>query len=261
MVTPCLAENLQGLDKLRLLVIRPSVTSANDGLRYRCPVAKCTYIGATLGHAGECLKHLKDCKHDPVGHAKFWRKTFVCFQNADGKGILNTRPCYDSAPFAFIEPGVDKPQTAYTKVRAQRVADFAVYAAKTTQDTSPCLQLGGSCSLCSEDRLPLVVQTCSCCPRGFCERHAASEAVNAQAQDSKYLSYFICDFCQHNPLRIEASYTHKALCDQGYFPQELLTAHGEWVSMYMQGSGPGVSAKEFSTSCFEQDLRDYESKV
>ena len=62
----------------------------------------------------------------------------VCFQNADGKGILNTRPCYDSAPFAFTEPGVDKPQTAYTKVSAQRVADLAVHAAKTRHLPLPC---------------------------------------------------------------------------------------------------------------------------
>ncbi len=86
-----------------------------------------------------------------------------------------------------------------------------------------------------------------------------SEALNAQ--NAKYLSYFICDFCQHNPLRIEASYTHKAICDRGYFPQKLYTASGDWVSMYIPGSGPGVSAKEFSTSCFEQDLRDYENEV
>ncbi|DBA73586.1 hypothetical protein WJX77_009352 [Trebouxia sp. C0004] len=30
--------------------------------------------------------------------------------------------------------------------------------------------------------------------------------------------------------------------------------------MYIQGSGPAVSAKEFSTSCFEQDLLDYENE-
>ena len=105
----------------------------------------------------------------------------VCFQNADGKGILNTRPCYDSAPFAITEPGVDKPQTAYTKVSAQRVADLAVHAAKTRhlplldmqpkQDTSLCctcsqnktppfaLQLWASCSLCSDDHASVVVQT------------------------------------------------------------------------------------------------------
>ncbi|KAL0018037.1 hypothetical protein WJX77_010301 [Trebouxia sp. C0004] len=36
--------------------------------------------------------------------------------------------------------------------------------------------------------------------------------------------------------------------------------NADWVSMYIQGSGPAVSAKEFSTSCFEQDLLDYENK-
>ncbi|DBA73585.1 TPA: hypothetical protein ACH3X1_011228 [Trebouxia sp. C0004] len=117
MVNACRPEDLQGLDKLRLLVIRPSVTATSRDERFRCPVPECTYIGATLGHAGDCLKHLKETKNDPVGHAEFWRKTFVCFENADGKGLLATRPCYDSAPFAFMEPGDDKPHIAYTKVR------------------------------------------------------------------------------------------------------------------------------------------------
>ena len=134
MVVSCTAEDLRGLDELRLVVVRP--TPGGDGLRFRCPVPKCTYLGATLGHAGECLKHLKDSKHDPVGHAKFWRKTLVCFENADGKGILNTRPSLDNAPFAFLEAVAGKPQTAYTKVSAQMSLTLQhMHPAQTRQDT------------------------------------------------------------------------------------------------------------------------------
>jgi len=136
MTTACWAEDLRGHDKLRLLVIEPSVTAKGQDRRFHCPVPGCTYVGATLGHAGDCLKHLKDTKHGPVGHAEFWRNTFVCFKNADGKGLLNTRPCYDSGPFAFAEPGDDRPKVAYTKVCAQVLRNLSAHAASHMQNTS-----------------------------------------------------------------------------------------------------------------------------
>lgn len=142
MTTACWAEDLRGHDKLRLLVIEPSVTAKGQDRRFRCPVPECTYVGATLGHAGDCLKHLKDTKHDPVGHAEFWRNTFVCFKNADGKGLLNTRPCYDSGPFAFTEPGDDRPQVAYTKVCAQVLLTF-LHMQPATCKTPPLPAAGG----------------------------------------------------------------------------------------------------------------------
>jgi len=73
---------------------------------------------------------------------------------------------------------------------------------------------------------------------------------------------FICSFCQHNTPRVMASHTHHSILGtDNMIAQELYTASGKWVSMYIAGPGPALSARAFSARCFQQDLNDYRSKV
>lgn len=107
------------------------------------------------------------------------------------------------------------------------------------------------------------VQACSCCPKAFCSDHIVSEAVNADHPicHSGGCQMFICNFCQYNPERVNASYLHLVCLSQGCYPQELYTASGLWLSMYMKGGGPPLSARDFSAQCFQQDLAAFEEKV
>ena len=110
---PCSKEQLQATD-LGLVVIRPSIASSDQEPRFRCPVESCTYIGATLGHQGDCLRHLLDPKTVSV-HNSILADNLVTFCNAEGKPLLNTRPSVQSA-FSYQDYDVDKLLLAYMKV-------------------------------------------------------------------------------------------------------------------------------------------------
>ena len=107
------------------------------------------------------------------------------------------------------------------------------------------------------------IQACSCCPKAFCPDHVVSETANAEhpISHSGGCQVFICNFCQLNPNRVNASYLHVGWLSQGCFPQELFTASGLWLSMYLKGKGPPLTAHEFSARCFKRDLADFEQKV
>ena len=107
------------------------------------------------------------------------------------------------------------------------------------------------------------IQACSCCPKAFCPDHVVCEAVNAEhpISHSGGCQMFICNFCQLNPNRVNASYLHIGCLSQGCFPQQLFTASGLWLSMYLKGRGPPLTAHEFSARCFKRDLADFEQKV
>ena len=121
------------------------------------------------------------------------------------------------------------------------------------------VQVGGVCCLC-EHR---PVQACSCCPKAFCTDHAVSEAFNARHPivNSGGCQMFICNFCQHNPDRMQASHMHSFCLDQGCYPQQLYTAAGLWLSTYMKNPGPPLSPKDFSALCYRRDLMNFEHKV
>ena len=106
------------------------------------------------------------------------------------------------------------------------------------------------------------IQACSCCPKAFCADHAVSEARNAKHPITySKCEMFICNFCQYNSDRIQASHIHIDCLEQGCYSQELFTANGLWLSMYLKNPGPPLSAKDFSAQCFRQDLADFEQKV
>ena len=106
------------------------------------------------------------------------------------------------------------------------------------------------------------IQACSCCPKSFCPDHAVAEARNAM-HPIIYgrCEMFICNFCQYNSDRIRASHVHTTCLQQNCYSQELFTASGVWVSMYLKNPGPPLTAKAFSEQCFRQDLVDFEQKV
>lgn len=108
---PCSKDELQATD-LCLFVIKPSITATDPEHRFRCPVGSCTYIGATLGHQGDCLRHLLDAKAAVTHHA-FLLANLVTFCSAEGKPLLGNKPSAKTA-FAFL--GGDKSQYAYMKV-------------------------------------------------------------------------------------------------------------------------------------------------
>ena len=110
---PCSKEQLQATD-LGLVVIQPSITPSDQEPRFRCPVESCTYIGATLGHQGDCLRHLLDPKTVSVHHSLL-SGNLVTFCNAEGRPLLNTRPSVQSA-FAYLDCDMDKLPLAYMKV-------------------------------------------------------------------------------------------------------------------------------------------------
>ncbi|DBA82208.1 TPA: hypothetical protein ACH3X1_007190 [Trebouxia sp. C0004] len=60
--------------------------------------------------------------------------------------------------------------------------------------------------------------------------------------------------CQHNEQRVAASHIHAQVLAEGWLPQELYTASGDWVSMYVKNTETQMTAKEFSARCFRADL-------
>ena len=112
---PCTKEQLQGND-LDLIVIEPTISATDPERRFRCSVPDCTYIGSTVGHPGDCLRHLTDPKvADDGRHKKAFASTLVTFQNAEGKPVLNSKAITTSA-FVFLEGPGTKPRYAYMKV-------------------------------------------------------------------------------------------------------------------------------------------------
>ena len=119
----------------------------------------------------------------------------------------------------------------------------------------------GPCSLCTDE---LVVQACSCCPRGFCQKHAVLEAMHESAPvttTSTGAQLFVCEFCQANAQCVGASLVHRHLLAAAYTTQDLYTASGSHVSLYRPGSYPACSPKDFSTQCFEWDLTQFKEQV
>lgn len=121
-----------------------------------------------------------------------------------------------------------------------------------------CLQLGAPCCMCPERHSGAVIQTCSCCPRGFCQQHAMQAAMTTPSSNS--MSYIVCVFCQHNPKRVEASHKHSLLLSN-FYCQTLYTPCAKCVSMCLPGKGPAVSTEEFSVDCFKHDLERFEQQV
>lgn len=120
------------------------------------------------------------------------------------------------------------------------------------------LQVGGVCCMCANQ----PIQACSCCPKGFCADHAVSEAHNAMHPISYgKCEMFICNFCQYNSDRIQASHTHAACLNQDCYPQELFTADGLWLSMYLKNPGPPLTVDDFCAQCYRRDLAVFEQKV
>lgn len=102
---------------LRLCIIKPVVTATDPEQRYRCPVQGCLFLGSTISHASDCLKHLVDPKYDIDAHSKFCEKTLVCFLNADGKPALHSKPAVPAAFSTFdAQDPQQKTQHAYMKV-------------------------------------------------------------------------------------------------------------------------------------------------
>lgn len=114
---PCDEAQLQGCD-LKLVVIVPTRSPRDGELRYRCPVERCPYLGATLNHARDCLLHMIDCKSEVAAHDAFWDKTLVCFRNGDGKPALHSKPTVQPAwVFRDAADPQKRTQHAYSKVR------------------------------------------------------------------------------------------------------------------------------------------------
>lgn len=108
------------------------------------------------------------------------------------------------------------------------------------------------------------VQACACCPKGFCQQHAVQEASNVSDpvfDDSGRCELVICNYCQQNTARIQASYMHDIVTSAwGYHAQELYTASGLWLSMYTK-QAELLSARDFSTQCYRQDMARFEQEV
>ena len=119
--------------------------------------------------------------------------------------------------------------------------------------------MGGPCTLYTDKP---VVQSCTCCPRGFCQNHAVMEARHESAPvTSTAARLFICEFCQANERRVGVSLVHRQLLGSGYTSQDLYTASGSHVSLYRYGIYPACSPKDFSAQCFEWDLTAFKDQV
>ena len=135
---PCTKKQLQGTD-LSLIEIKPTSSATDPEQRFRCPVAGCPYIGSTLGHPGDCLRHLLDSKGaDGDAHKKMFAGTLVTFLNAEGKPVLNSKASTQPA-FVFGDGRVTKPQCAYMKVCVEARPLFD----QTKQDGEQFLCAGG----------------------------------------------------------------------------------------------------------------------
>ena len=111
----CGEKQLLGRD-LSLCFISPTSTENGSELRYRCPVPGCSYIGARVNHAGDCLKHILDSRQMVDEHSRFLVDKLVCFQNADGKPALHSKPVVPSA-FSFqLDEEPSSKALAYMKV-------------------------------------------------------------------------------------------------------------------------------------------------
>ena len=119
-IRPCSESILQGCD-LVLRVIVPSRRPEDEEYRYHCLVDSCPYIGATLHHPSDCLKHLLDPKHKTVEHKALWDDSLFCFRSLESKPVLHSKPDVASA-FAFFQEGSQKTQHAYMKVCTRHAA-------------------------------------------------------------------------------------------------------------------------------------------
>ena len=116
------------------------------------------------------------------------------------------------------------------------------------------------CALCDKG----ATQACSCCPRGLCEQHQITEALNQHAPVFVGdCAMYICLICQDRPARMMASHMHHKIIGQfNMMPQELYTASGDRVSMYVPKTvEPPLSAREFSTRCYLEDFRAFTEQV
>lgn len=115
------------------------------------------------------------------------------------------------------------------------------------------------CALCDK----CATQACSCCPRALCEQHQVREALNQHAPVfGGDCAMYICPSCQDR-LRVMASHMHHRILGQfDMMPQELYTASGDRVSMYVPKTvDPPLSAKDFSTQCYLEDLKAFRKQV
>ena len=112
---PCTKKQLQGTD-LTVIEIRPTRLATDPEQRLRYPVAGCPYIGSTLSHPGDCLRHLLDPKGaDGDAHKEMFADTRVTFLNAEGNLVLNNKASTQPA-FVFGDGRATKPQCAYMRV-------------------------------------------------------------------------------------------------------------------------------------------------
>lgn len=115
---PCTEQWLCGLD-LKLLLVTPSAPATDQEPRYRCPLKECQYLGATLTHPGDCLRHILDPKvGNRAAHNQLLTNSVVSFRNAEGKPVLSSKPNVPAALLYFEGAGINdgKPQCAYLKV-------------------------------------------------------------------------------------------------------------------------------------------------
>lgn len=109
----CDERQLLGTD-LSLAVISPSRSVGHSEPRFRCPVEGCSFLGTTVNHPSDCLKHILDPKQDVAAHSRFLSKRLVTFRTAEGKPALHSRP---SVPAAFSYSSASGAvQHAYMKV-------------------------------------------------------------------------------------------------------------------------------------------------
>lgn len=99
-VTACTENQLLGQD-LELCIVQPAGTEQNPEQRYRCPIRSCSYIGARVNHAGECLRHILEPRQGVAEHHRFLSNKLVCFYNAEGRPALCSRTATQSA-FSFL---------------------------------------------------------------------------------------------------------------------------------------------------------------
>lgn len=114
-VTVCTEKTLLGPD-LQLCCIEAAGTEKDPEKRYRCPVPHCSYIGARLSHAGECLKHMLDPRHSPAEHHRFLVNKLICFYTAEGKPALYSRTATQNAFSFWPDRQPSSKALAYMKV-------------------------------------------------------------------------------------------------------------------------------------------------
>jgi len=81
-------------------------------------LTKCltSFEDTTLGHTGDCLRHLLDPRQDGVNHRRFLSNSLVSFRSAEGKPALHSRAAVPAA-FAYYSNGDPQArQHAYMKV-------------------------------------------------------------------------------------------------------------------------------------------------